>query len=207
MQSVIVHYKWSTRRGSRAFLLISDLKVSTNLLIGFSRPLPIQPRWSLTRASPRWSPPAQCATTCPLPASAGTQSTGSSSSWACTPRQSFSPSPSRAEPRAYEDCFAPYSRRRYRSPSPRSPSSSAPPESVPGVSILRPLRGLDTNLFENLESTFRQEYPNFEIIFSVANEYDQALPVVQNLLEKYPNFDARVIIGTSKPFRISGAVE
>ncbi|KAF9652004.1 glycosyltransferase family 21 protein [Thelephora ganbajun] len=86
-------------------------------------------------------------------------------------------------------------RRRYRSPCPRSPSSSAPPESVPGVSILRPLKGLDTNLFENLESTFRQEYPNFEIIFSVANEYDQALPVVQALLEKYPNSNARVIIG------------
>ena len=88
------------------------------------------------------------------------------------------------------------SRRRYRSPRPRSPSSSAPPESVPGVSILRPLKGLDANLFENLESTFRQEYPNFEIIFSVANEYDQALPVVQALLEKYPNSNARVIVGT-----------
>lgn len=61
-------------------------------------------------------------------------------------------------------------------------------------------------MFENLESTFRQEYPNFEIIFSVANEYDQALPVVQNLLEKYPNFDARVIVGTSKYFRVSSGV-
>ena len=63
-------------------------------------------------------------------------------------------------------------------------------------------------MFENLESTFHQEYPNFEIIFSVANEYDQALPVVQILLEKYPNFDARVVVGTSQPFRVfSGAVE
>jgi ceramide glucosyltransferase len=50
-------------------------------------------------------------------------------------------------------------------------------------------------LFENLESTFHQEYPNFEIIFSVANEHDQALPVVQTLLEKYPRSDARVIVG------------
>jgi ceramide glucosyltransferase len=72
---------------------------------------------------------------------------------------------------------------------------------VPGVSILRPLKGLDTNLFENLESTFHQEYPNFEIIFSVANEYDQALPVVQDLLEKYPRSDARVIVGSCEAFR------
>lgn len=98
---------------------------------------------------------------------------------------------------------SPTSRRRYRSQSPRSASSSAPPDSVPGVSILRPLKGLDTNLFENLESTFHQEYPNFEIVFSVANEYDQALPVVQTLLEKYPHSNARVIVGTDQLIHVS----
>lgn len=67
--------------------------------------------------------------------------------------------------------------------------------SVPGVSILRPLKGLDTNLFDNLESSFKQEYPNFEILLSVANEQDKALPVVYELLAKYPNVNARVIIG------------
>jgi cellulose synthase/poly-beta-1,6-N-acetylglucosamine synthase-like glycosyltransferase len=98
------------------------------------------------------------------------------------------------------------SRRRYRSPGSRSPRSSLPPEFLPGVSILRPLKGLETNLFENLESTFLQEYPNFEIIFSVANEYDQALPVVRTLLEKYPHSSARVIVGTSKPLISVGAL-
>jgi len=67
--------------------------------------------------------------------------------------------------------------------------------SVPGVSILRPLKGLDTNLFENLESSFKQDYPNFEILLSVADEQDNALPVVYELLAKYPNVNARVIIG------------
>jgi len=61
-------------------------------------------------------------------------------------------------------------------------------------------------MFENLESTFHQEYPNFEIIFSVASEYDQALPVVQALLEKYPNFNARVIVGMCRAFRSSSPV-
>ena len=68
--------------------------------------------------------------------------------------------------------------------------------SVPGVSILRPLKGLDINLFDNLESSFKQEYPNFEILLSVANEQDKALPVVYELLAKYPNVNAKVIIGT-----------
>lgn len=86
-----------------------------------------------------------------------------------------------------------YSRRRYRL-RPRSPLSSAPASSVPGVSILRPLKGLDNNLFENLESTFTQEYPNFEILLSVDDESDQALGVVRELLQKYPNIDAKIII-------------
>ncbi|KAI3621816.1 glycosyltransferase family 21 protein [Moniliophthora roreri] len=78
---------------------------------------------------------------------------------------------------------------------PRSPLSSAPPASVPGVSILRPLKGLDTNLYENLESTFTQEYPNFEILLSVADEDDQALPVVRELISKYPSVNAKIIVG------------
>src|SRR5436190_4842788 len=54
------------------------------------------------------------------------------------------------------------SRKRYRL-RPRSPLSSEPRHSAPGVSILRPLKGFDTNLYENLESSFTQDYPNFEI--------------------------------------------
>ncbi|KAG1757752.1 glycosyltransferase family 21 protein [Suillus lakei] len=85
-------------------------------------------------------------------------------------------------------------RRRYRM-RPRSPLATAPPSSVPGVSILRPLKGLDANLYENLESTFTQEYPNFELILSVADEHDQALPVARDLISKYPSINARIIIG------------
>jgi len=71
----------------------------------------------------------------------------------------------------------------------------APPDFAPGVSILRPLKGLDANLYENLESTFTQEYPNFEIILSVADEQDQALPIARDLISKYPNINSRIIIG------------
>lgn len=103
------------------------------------------------------------------------------------------------------DCVSPFaiardvllnatSRKRYRL-RPRSPLASAAASAVPGVSILRPLKGLDTNLYENLESTFTQEYPNYEILLSVADEHDQALSVVRDLLAKYPNVNARVIIG------------
>ena len=90
----------------------------------------------------------------------------------------------------YVDCV--YSRTRYRL-RPRSPLATSP--NAPGVSILRPLKGLDTNLYENLESTFRQEYPNFEILLSVADEDDQALTVVRELMNQYPQVDAKIIVG------------
>jgi ceramide glucosyltransferase len=86
------------------------------------------------------------------------------------------------------------SRRRYRL-RPRSPLATAPASSVPGVSILRPLKGLDTNLYENLESTFTQEYHRFEILLCVAEEHDQAIPVVRDLISKYPQVNARLVIG------------
>jgi ceramide glucosyltransferase len=93
------------------------------------------------------------------------------------------------------------SRTRYRSrPSP--PLLSTLPSSTHGVSILRPLKGVDTNLFENLESSFKQDYPNFEILFSVADENDEALPVVRDLISQYPNVNAKVIIGTLSPMNV-----
>ncbi|KAI8813618.1 glycosyl transferase family 21-domain-containing protein, partial [Cladochytrium replicatum] len=63
------------------------------------------------------------------------------------------------------------------------------------VTILRPLKGVDRNLYENLDSTFRQSYPSFELILSVASPNDPSLGVVERLMKEYPNVDARVIIG------------
>ncbi|CAI2189468.1 3191_t:CDS:2, partial [Funneliformis geosporum] len=85
-------------------------------------------------------------------------------------------------------------RTRYRT-SKRSNSSQLPLDIAPGVTIIRPLKGVDCNLCENLISSFRQDYPNFEIIFSVANENDPAVKVVKKLMMRYPKVDAKLIIG------------
>ncbi len=85
-----------------------------------------------------------------------------------------------------------FSRKRYRR-RPRSPLAAD--SNAPGVSILRPLKGLENNLYENLEATFRQDYLNYEIFFCVADHDDQALPVVQDLIAKYPRVRATVVTG------------
>ncbi|KAJ1564942.1 hypothetical protein HK096_005425, partial [Nowakowskiella sp. JEL0078] len=70
-------------------------------------------------------------------------------------------------------------------------------ETIHGVTVLRPLKGIDENLFENLESSFLQCYPHskFEIIFSVASEDDPAIKIVKDLSKLYPEVDAKLIIG------------
>jgi len=69
-------------------------------------------------------------------------------------------------------------------------------DDAPGVTILRPLSGLDNNLYENLEASFRPRYPGtVEILFCVAREDDQAVAIVRTLMRAYPDVDARLLVG------------
>jgi len=66
---------------------------------------------------------------------------------------------------------------------------------APGVSILRPLKGLDFRLRENLESTFRQSYSKFEVILCVAEKDDPAIPVARQVMAVFPKIPSRLLIG------------
>ncbi|KAI8918489.1 glycosyl transferase family 21-domain-containing protein, partial [Powellomyces hirtus] len=63
------------------------------------------------------------------------------------------------------------------------------------VTIIRPLKGVDCNMVENLSSSFLQQYPNFELIFAVADPKDPACDTVQELIEKFPHVDAKLFTG------------
>ncbi|KAJ3075106.1 hypothetical protein HDU98_009175 [Podochytrium sp. JEL0797] len=80
---------------------------------------------------------------------------------------------------------------------PTPKSTTQPKSSAPGVSILRPLKGVDANLADNLRSSFELNYPNFEILFSVAEGTDPAVGVVRDLMAEFPGVEARLIVGES----------
>lgn len=55
---------------------------------------------------------------------------------------------------------------------------------TPFATVFVPCRGIDKDLRENLEAIFRQNYPNFEIIFVVDNENDEAVSVIEKITAK-----------------------
>ncbi len=64
----------------------------------------------------------------------------------------------------------------------------------PAVSLLKPLYGHEPQLRANLESFCRQDYPAYEILFSVRDESDPAAAVVRRLEKDYPRVPMRLLI-------------
>ena len=62
------------------------------------------------------------------------------------------------------------------------------------VSILKPLRGTDPEMYESLRSHCLQDYPEYEIIFGVSDPADPAMQLVERLKREFPQRAIRVMI-------------
>jgi ceramide glucosyltransferase len=64
------------------------------------------------------------------------------------------------------------------------------------LSILKPLKGLDAGIEDNLRSFFHLDYPTYELLFSIAENSDPAGEVVRRLMREHPDVPARLITGS-----------
>jgi len=74
--------------------------------------------------------------------------------------------------------------RRFRAQSPSVPLLSF--STWPPVSILKPVRGLEKNLKANLYSACLQDYPDFQVVFSVQDFDDPAIPLLKEIQREHP---------------------
>jgi ceramide glucosyltransferase len=78
---------------------------------------------------------------------------------------------------------------RYRSDA----KSESSPAAIPPVSILKSLKGIDPHMYEAFVSHCTVDYPEYDVLFGVADLQEPALEVVRKLQQKFPQIRLRVI--------------
>jgi ceramide glucosyltransferase len=69
----------------------------------------------------------------------------------------------------------------------------------PAVSILKPVHGLEKNQRENLRSTCLQDYPEFQVVFSVQETGDPAIPLLREIQREFGPDRVTVVIDNRRP--------
>ncbi len=69
-----------------------------------------------------------------------------------------------------------------------------PTPSLPPVSILKPLKGTDPEMYDSFRSHCLQDYPEFEIVFGISEADDPAIEFVERLKAEFPKTSIRLVL-------------
>ena len=65
---------------------------------------------------------------------------------------------------------------------------------LPAISILKPLKGTDPEIYESFRSHCLQDYPEYEIIFGVSDPNDPAVESVKRLQREFPDRRIQLVV-------------
>jgi ceramide glucosyltransferase len=67
-------------------------------------------------------------------------------------------------------------------------------QACPPISILKPLKGTDPEIYECFRSHCLQQYPEYEIIFGVSDAYDPVIESVKSLQLEFPDRRIQLVV-------------
>ena len=80
----------------------------------------------------------------------------------------------------------------------RQEAPTADPATLPPVSILKPLKGVDPEIYESFRSHCLLTYPQYEIIFGVSEADDPAIEEVRRLQREFPDRAIQLVVCRQK---------
>jgi len=75
-----------------------------------------------------------------------------------------------------------------------SGEAARPTPVLPPISLLKPLKGIDPEIYESFRSHCQQDYPEYEIIFGVSDPNDPAIESVQALQREFPDRRIQLVV-------------